>query len=623
MAVTAFGQPTPELLYYRFDGTGTTVPNLASAPPVGTGTAAIMGSLSQGAGGQCGGALIGSGNASSTDYLNTNYAPNLTGSWTISMYTKDITPSSTLFYIFGDPNSSSFRCFTNGVAGADNWILRGPVNDVLVPGGATVAPHVTTFVYDQPAGVIRGYLDGVLVATVAQPGVFVLGPGPFKVMGYGTNVGAPAGGKLDEFRWYDRALTAAEVMSLNEPRTYSTINPVSCGSFVSPSGNVLSVSGMYMDTIPNSGGCDSVITINLTVNQPSSASFSATVCSAYTAPSGAVFTTSGIHMDTIANAVGCDSVITINLTVNQPSAESFTVSNCEMYTLPNGATVTSSGIYMDTIPNMAGCDSVMTFDVTILEPTASSITASACESYVLPGGMTVTSTGIYMDTIPNMAGCDSVITVDVTINMPNTGSVQYMMCQGDVYTAPSGATYTASGTYMDTISTTAGCDSVITIALNVTTVNTNVTQSNNVLTAAATGVMYQWVDCNTNMIIPGANGQTFTATQNGSYAVIIMDSICLDSSACFTVVGIGINESQFASAVRMYPNPNMGVFNIDLGGLYNKVTVEITDVTGRTVYAHAETSAQLVPVNLDAAAGVYTVTVTADGHKAALRLVKE
>ncbi len=234
---TSAASAVPEVLYYRFDGTGTSVPNLASAPPAGTATATIMGGLSQGGSAICNGTLIGSGAPSSTDYLNTGWAPDLgTSSWTISFKSENIGPSATLYYIFGDANTSSLRCFTNGVAGADNWILRGPVTDVLLTGGATVAAHTNTFVYDATAGNIKAYLDGVLVNTVAQSPITISGTGPFKVMGYSTNVGAPLDGHLDEFRVYNRALSAAEVLALNPcsstttcsgtPTTFTyTVNP--------------------------------------------------------------------------------------------------------------------------------------------------------------------------------------------------------------------------------------------------------------------------------------------------------------------------------------------------------------------------------------------------------------
>jgi hypothetical protein len=671
-AQVAWAQANPELLYYKFSGTGNTVPNEASAPPPGTAIATIQGSITQGAGGLCGGALIGSGNASSTDYLNTGYAPNLTGSWTISMYTRDITPSSTLFYIFGDANSGSFRCFTNGVAGPNNWILRGTgITDVYINGGATVAGHLTTFVYDQPTNNIYGYLDGVLVTTVAQPGPVISGAGPFKVMGYGTNVGAPAGGKLDEFRMYSRALTAAEVMELMTPHTTGTIAPVSCGNYLSPSGNTYSASGTYTDTIPNAEGCDSIITINLSVIQPSASSVTESVCGSYTAPSGAVYTMSGTYMDTITNAAGCDSVITISLTVRMPSTNSFTAGSCYSYVLPSGMTVMSSGTYMDTISNAVGCDSVLTIDVTIFtatgstvnpsvcdnftapsgamytmtgtyydtimnaagcdsiitinltvtNSTTSSMTLSSCDSVIAPSGAVYTASGTYMDTIPNAAGCDSVITIVATVSMPTSSGLPAVTC--GPFIAPSGAVYTTSGIYTDIIPNAAGCDSVITILLQVNTVNVQVSQVNATLTAAASGATYQWIDCANNTPVAGATSQAFTALANGSYAVIVIDSNCMDTSACFTVTGIGIAEQEFASVVTLYPNPGNGQFTVDLGASYSNVTVVVTDLAGRVVFTSDVNDAQLIPVELEGAAGIYTMQVRAGDATAVLRVVKE
>jgi hypothetical protein len=226
----------PEVLYYKFDGAGTSVPNLASAPPPGTANATIMGGITQGGTGICNGTLTGSGISASTDYLNTGWAPNLgTGSWTISFKSSGISTNSTLYYVFGDGNSNSFRCFTNGVAGSTNWILRGGgLTDTYINGGALNTPTTNTYVYDATLNQVRAYLNGTLVSTVAQSAPNVAGAGPFKVMGYNTNVGAPAGGMLDEFRVYNRALSPAEISALNNcfagctgtPQTFTiTVNP--------------------------------------------------------------------------------------------------------------------------------------------------------------------------------------------------------------------------------------------------------------------------------------------------------------------------------------------------------------------------------------------------------------
>ncbi len=200
--------------------------------------------------------------------------------------------------------------------------------------------------------------------------------------------------------------------------TSSNISTSTCGTYVSPSGKyTYTQSGVYKDTIANSVGCDSIITINLTVTNETTSTISPKSCNGtYTSPSGLVFTTSGVYKDTIPNAGGCDSVITINLTINTQTEASITETACNAYTSPSGIEYTSTGVYKDTIPNAAGCDSVITINLTINTQTEASITETACNSYTSPSGIEYTSTGVYKDTIPNAAGCDSVITINLTIN---------------------------------------------------------------------------------------------------------------------------------------------------------------------------------------------------------------
>jgi hypothetical protein len=747
VVTTLSAQLTPEVLYYNFNGSGTSVPNLASAPPPGTATATTMGGVTQGGNGICRGTLIGSGVTSTTDYLNTGWAPNLgTGSWTIAWRCEGISTNATLYYIFGDIGSNSFRCFTNGVAGSTNWIIRGGgLTDSYINGGALTTATHCAFVYDNVANVVRGYLNGALVSTTAQTAPNITGAGPFKVMGYSSNVGAPSGGMLDEFRVYSRALTAGEISQLSNPfasggfagadvnfctgnsvtlnvgnwptaavawstgstfdttmvsapgmysvsvsgdcgtgsdtinvidtRTSAAINDNICGGsytapsgavytmagtyvdtipnaalcdslititlttgspttssfsvsacdmYMTPSGNMVMSSGTVMDTIPNSLGCDSIMTIAVTINTPTTSTFSATACGMYTTPSGATVTSSGTVMDTIANMNGCDSIMTINVTINTATTSSMNASACDTYTAPSGATYTSSGTYMDTIPNMAGCDSVMTIQLTITNTTTATISASACNSYTAPSGATYTSSGTVMDTIPNMAGCDSIITINLTVNTQTQSSMNASIC-GGTYTAPSGATYTQTGTYLDTIPNMAGCDSIITITLQVTTVDTSVTViSIGTLQAAQSGATYQWLDCNNNLApVAGATTQTWTPFQNGSYACAITIGNCTDTSGCHQADPIGINESAFGSSITLYPNPNSGNFTINLGSIYSDVTVVITDLAGRVVYTRIENSTNMIPVQLDAAAGSYVITVTSGENRASFIMHKE
>ena len=152
--------------------------------------------------------------------------------------------------------------------------------------------------------------------------------------------------------------------------TTSTISPVVCNSYTSPSGNYTwSPSGTYTDTIPNAAGCDSIITINLTVNQPVTGTDIQTACNSYTWIDGNTYTSStNTPTYTIPGgaANGCDSIVTLNLTINNATTSTISPVTCNSYTSPSGNyTWSTSGTYTDTIPNTAGCDSIITINLTV------------------------------------------------------------------------------------------------------------------------------------------------------------------------------------------------------------------------------------------------------------------
>ncbi|MNJ85189.1 hypothetical protein D3C87_26560 [compost metagenome] len=360
--------PIPELLYYRFNESGTIVPNYASNPPGGTDTAYVIGGLTQGPTGQCGNALIGNGQSSNSNYVNTGWQTNLTGtSWTMSFWTNNVPSTTTTYYILGDINAGQIRVFTGGVAGAGNWILRGAFTDVYANGGASTGPSMTTFVYDMPNNEIRSYVNGVLSSTVAQAMVAITGTGPFKVGGYATSNCLPSGSFMDEFRLYDRVLTQAEIQSLLIAGTTNSFSVTACGSYTVPSNDeTYTTSGIYMDTIPNANGCDSIMTIDVTILPLSYDTISPVVCDQYTSPSGNYnWTSSGIYTDTLTNSVGCDSIVTINLTVNETSFDTIAESACNNYTAPDGSVYNLTGTYTATIMSMGGCDSTITIHLTV------------------------------------------------------------------------------------------------------------------------------------------------------------------------------------------------------------------------------------------------------------------
>ena len=123
----------------------------------------------------------------------------------------------------------------------------------------------------------------------------------------------------------------------------------------------------------------------------------------------------GLSIDDVT--VSWASVVTCNTT------NTLTISECETYTVPSThETYTTSGIYHDTIPNANGCDSILTINLTIKHNTTSTLNISWCGTYIVPSGHeSYTTSGTYHDTISNAAGCDSIITINLTI----TGSITY------------------------------------------------------------------------------------------------------------------------------------------------------------------------------------------------------
>lgn len=318
-----------------------------------------------------------------------------------------------------------------------------------------------------------------------------------------------------------------------------------------------------------------------------------------------------------------DYAIIVNSPICAPATESISVNECEFYLSPAGNIYSATGTYQDTLLKNDGCDSIITISLTIENNTFNVIDPVACGTYTTPSGLnTYTISGTYQDTISNLAGCDSVLTINLQVANESFASLAESVC--DSYTVPSGnATYLVSGTYQDTIPNMQGCDSILTIALTVQDIDTSLTITNASLTVAEMGATYQWIDCQTNSPIQGATDQTFLPSENGNYAVIVEANGCTDTSACFAMMSVGFYDNEFGSGVQIFPNPTLGRFEIDLGDLYQDIEVEITDLRGKTIQLESALNTESISVELKEAAGLYLIHLKADGKSAVFKLLKE
>ena len=85
---------------------------------------------------------------------------------------------------------------------------------------------------------------------------------------------------------------------------------------------------------------------------------------------------------------------------------------------------------------------------------------------------------------------------------------------------------------------------------------------------------------------------------------------------------VGINEKVLFSNVSIYPNPNNGLINIDLGSLSN-VSIKVINVSGQLIYYKENIHTPLYQFELNASPGIYILELSAKGEKQQFKLVKQ
>lgn len=351
-------------------------------------------------------------------------------------------------------------------------------------------------------------------------------------------------------------------------------------------------------------------------------SLSVSACSSYTwAENATTYTASGSYTDTLTNAAGCDSIITLNLTINLPTTSNLSATTCNSYTwAENGVTYFSSGNYNDTLTNVAGCDSIITLNLTINQPTSSSLTEIACGSYSwAQNGVSYFASGSYNDTIPNANGCDSIITLNLTVNPITSSTETVSTCDSYTWSANE-VTYTTSGQHSQTLMSAAGCDSTVTLNLTIIqTPTANATDDGLGTLTGSGGTPVQWINCATNTAIAGATAATFTPTVNGTYAIVVSNGNCNDTSNCVVVSYIGLNENQTIDA-DIYPNPTTNEVNITFES--SSALIIIRDAHGKMIQMQTIQNGESISLE-NIQNGIYFFELTTEQGKTVKRVVKQ
>lgn len=531
--------------------------------------------------------------------------------------------------------------------------------------------------------------------------------------------------------------TKRDTLFINSCNTY----------FWNETGQTYNQSGVYSDTLSSTGNCDSIISINLTLFLSSSATSTILACDSYTwSQNSTTYTNTGIYKDTLQSTTGCDSILILDLTINNSTNSIITATSCNNYTWTNGTTYNQSGTYFDTITNTIGCDSTLRLDLSILPDDNDTITTTSCGSFSWGRtGNTYFASGTYYDIQTNSNGCDSsgVLYLTITPTFNADAGVSSTICEGVSVslggspTGPSGSTYSwsnsfgtfnsassnpivsptvttkyfvtvtntnsctsidsvivvvnplpsanagpdqficnsqsvgiggsptsssiasafnwsnagslnnstvanplsspintttytvtvtdfhgctnsdqmtvfvnshttstinittcnsyfwsqnstvynNSGSYIDTIQNSNGCDSIVTLNLTINSYNTGVTQNGFTLTSNQIGGNYQWFDCSNGFSpIPGAVNRSYTATSNGDYSVEVGMSNCIDTSGCYTILGVGIEKVESSLKFNVYPNPTSGFVTLECGTSLLNETLSVYNINGKKIH---------------------------------------
>ncbi len=213
------------------------------------------------------------------------------------------------------------------------------------------------------------------------------------------------------------------------------------------------------------------------------------------------------------------------------------------------------------------------------------------EQFVLPDGMAVDEPGFYISTFTSVEGCDSLIVTEISFFDPPSVSgldIEAASCIGSADGAatahPEGgappydyfwsdgqttatATGLAAGNYTVSVTDANGCETVVEAEIPALDYEPALAigQADNTLTVAEENASYQWINCDSNEEIINATGRSYNVEESGSYAVVVSEAKCRDTSECVTVTIVNTEDvSAELQLATVFPNPSNGQFTLVL-----------------------------------------------------------
>lgn len=150
-------------------------------------------------------------------------------------------------------------------------------------------------------------------------------------------------------------------------QSVGTFSSISWNTGASTNAIQVNSPGVYSAIATNVNGCTEQDSMEVFQNPTVYSSYADSICagSIYSFI-GQSLSQAGIYIDTLQNVLGCDSVVTFQLSLVQPSSSNITASICagDIYVF-NGQNMSVAGQYTVTIPSVFGCDSIVQLNLMV------------------------------------------------------------------------------------------------------------------------------------------------------------------------------------------------------------------------------------------------------------------
>ena len=251
----------------------------------------------------------------------------------------------------------------------------------------------------------------------------------------------------------------------------------------------------------------------------------------------------------------------------------------------NGVTFTEAGSQWGILTASDNTDSLVLMTLNTFATSYTTIDTTVCAN-ALPfnwNGLTITSSGTQTTTLPNYLGCDSIVTLNVEVLTENVTEIIVETCDSFVW---NNIAYSQSGVYVQSFPVPNACDSIVKLYLTIHPAPVITISGNTVITSgeyttltASGATNYQWSTGTTGPSI------TVNPTVTTQYTVTGTDSYgCYGTASVVVTVVTGISEIDEPAFV-VYPNPASAFITIeyDCVGVIGTVSCTLFNSVGQVV----------------------------------------